>query len=294
MSAVPTPYRNQYKQTLTSDDDIAALEIKEGRRKAPDEPPADPLIPADVPEPAVQNVEEDNYRKRYGDLRRYLAARETAFNARVAELEKQIMDQTRKGVQLPASEEEVTEWMKTYPDVARTVETIAIKRAQEAARAVEGRLMEVERRERAAARRSAEIELRRVHPDLDQIKVNPAFGEWASQQPAWIQQALFGDHNDWQSCARAIDLYKADVARANPPQDKRGPGRPRKDEQAAAAEVVNVRERTVPAEQFGGKRIWKESEVRRLRGKEFDRYEDEINEARREGRLVYDLTQAAS
>lgn len=284
-------YKNAYKDTLLDDSDIAALEAS----RNPQPPAAEAAPPqAEAEEPlegfeTVQptappaDAEERTYQKRYADLRRHMAAKEREWKERMDSLESQLKTTTQQSMQLPTSEEEVKKWAEAYPDVARIVETIAITKAREEAGVYEQRLKDVERRERLAARKQAELELMKTHPDFDHLRRSPDFHDWVSKQPRLLQIALYENETDWQAAARAIDLYKADKARLEP---KRGPGRPRKEETAADAPAKASRDEPSTGPQ---KRVFSESEIAKMSPRQFEALEEEIMEAKREGRIVGDM-----
>ena len=76
-------------------------------------------------------AEERSFKKRYGDLRRHSQKKEHDFQKQIDDLRTQLDASTKKQIKLPKSEEELEEWTKEYPDVAKIVETIAIKKAKE-------------------------------------------------------------------------------------------------------------------------------------------------------------------
>jgi hypothetical protein len=88
------------------------------------------------------NAEERTFKKRYGDLRRHSQKQQTDLQKQIDELKSQLEKSTKEQIKLPKSEEELAEWVKEYPDVAKIVETIAIKKAQEQSTDLEARLKE--------------------------------------------------------------------------------------------------------------------------------------------------------
>jgi hypothetical protein len=280
------PYHNPYKDTIADPDPVPEPETPNPEAVEPQEP-RDPGT-----EPVLSdNSAEATFAKRYADLRRHAQAQERQAVEKITNLERQVADLSKQAMQLPTSEDEVKRWVETYPDVARIVEAIAARKADERSAKVEERVKAAEDRERQAARREAISFLRQQHSDLDAIKVDPKFAKWASEQPEMIQQALF-DSLDWRACSRALDLYKRDLGTDAP---KRGPGRPRKDEAAAAAsEAVTVGGSRPNPTHNDGKPRYKESEIARMSARQYEAVEADIIQARREGRLIYDLSDAAA
>ena len=79
----------------------------------------------------TKNAEERTFKKRYGDLRRHSQEKEKEYQKQLDDLKGQLEKATKKEMKLPKSEEDIEEWAKEYPDVAKIVETIAIKKARE-------------------------------------------------------------------------------------------------------------------------------------------------------------------
>ena len=156
------------------------------------------------------SAEEKTFKKRYGDLRRHMQEKEKEFQDQLSELKGQLDAATRKEMQLPKSDEDLEVWARNYPDVAAIIETIAAKKAQEQTKELEDRFKAVDEMQFNAKREKAEAELMRLHPDFDDIRESDDFHDWATEQPKWVQEALYENDNDARSAARAIDLYKSD------------------------------------------------------------------------------------
>lgn len=235
-------------------------------------------------EPEPVGAEEKSFKKRYGDLRRHMQQKEQEWSDRFDKLEGQLKEATRKEMKLPTSDEQLDAWMKKYPDVARIVETIAIKKAKEQASELEERVKAVDEMRENAAREKAEAELMRLHPDFDDIRDSDDFHEWAEEQPKWVQDALYENANDARSAARAIDLYKAD---RNINTKKK-----RNTDKDAARSIDSRNSRSRPDANGNGDTIL-ESDVQKMSAKEYEKRSDEIMEAIRTGNFVYDLSGSA-
>lgn len=227
------------------------------------------------------SAEEKSFKKRYGDLRRHSQQKELSFQKQIDELKEQLTKSTEKQIKLPTSEADLAEWAKTYPDVAKIVETIAIKKAKEQSSAIEERLNQLDEREKLTAREKAELELNRLHPDFDKIRDTDEFHAWAEEQPSWIQQALYENDNDARSAARAIDLYKADMGLTK--------GKKQKEDTSAAQGVGTRSSKSAPSDNDTDGVIY-ESEVAKLTSKQYEQYQEDIAKAIRSGKFVYDLS----
>ena len=136
------------------------------------------------------NAEEKSFKKRYGDLRRHMQQKEQEWTEKLNTIQKQLDSATKQEIKLPKSEEELETWSKKYPDIAKIVETIAIKKAKEQAADLEERVKAVDEMREAAEREKAEVELLTLHPDFDSIRNDDDFHNWAEEQPKWVQNAL--------------------------------------------------------------------------------------------------------
>ena len=230
------------------------------------------------------SAEEKTFKKRYGDLRRHTQEKEREFQKQLDDLKEQLARATKKEMKLPKSDEDIEAWAKQYPDVAKIVETIAMKKAREQSAELETRLQKIDEMSAEALKDKAEAELMRLHPDFDEIRDSDDFHEWAEQQPKWVQDALYENDNDARSAARAIDLYKADrnISKSTKTQSDK-----------SAAMVVgakNTRTQVDAAE--SGKKI-RESDVQKMSAAQYERQADTIMEAIRSGNFIYDISGSA-
>ena len=234
-------------------------------------------------EPEPEGAEEKSFKKRYGDLRRHMQQKEKEWSEKFNSIQSQLSEATKKEMKLPTSEEDLDAWIKKYPDVAGIVETIAIKKAKEQSAELEQRVKAVDEMRETAAREKAEAELMKLHPDFDEIRDSDEFHQWAESQPKWVQDALYENDDDARSAARAIDLYKADMGI--------GKKKPKSDKDAAKS-VSAKNSRSKPQENEEASYI-KESDVQRMSAQEYESRSDEIMEAIRSGKFVYDMSGSA-
>jgi len=228
--------------------------------------------------------EDESFKKRYGDLRRHMQKTTEAKDKELSDLKKQLSAATKKEMKLPKSDEEIDAWASEYPDVAKIVETIAMKKAVEQNKDIEERLNSLSERERLTSRERAEMELLQIHPDFTEIRDNPEFHDWAEEQPDYIQKALYENEDDPRAAARAIDLYKADMGVKTTKK---------KTSKKDAAKAVNVKSSTTPDNNATGSNNILESEVAKMTSQEYSANEDAISKAIRSGNFVYDVSGAA-
>jgi hypothetical protein len=239
---------------------------------------------AEPEEAEPTNAEEKTFKKRYSDLRRHQQKQAEEFKTELDNLKRQLSEATKKEMKLPKSDEDIEKWAAEYPDVAQIVETIAMKKAREQSSDLEERIKAIDEMQVSATKEKAEAELMRLHPDFGEIRDSDDFHQWAEEQPKWVQEALYDNDNDARSAARAIDLYKADknISKAKPSKNAKG-----------AAEAVSTKNaRTKPQDSDASSHI-KESDVQKMSPQEYEKQSDEIMEAIRSGKFIYDLSGSA-
>tara|TARA_R110002050_G_scaffold298358_1_gene461577 strand:- start:230 stop:1087 length:858 start_codon:yes stop_codon:yes gene_type:complete len=228
-------------------------------------------------------AEEKTFKKRYSDLRRHQQKQTEELKVEISALKSQLEQSTKKQIKLPKSDEDIDTWAKEYPDVAAIVETIAMKKAAEQSASLEQRVKALDDMQQDVSKQRAETELLQMHPDFDDIRNDEDFHTWAEDQPTWIQNALYENDSDARSAGRAIDLYKADknitTKKANSNKD-------------AAKSVSTKGKRSKPmANESGG--FLKESDVQRMTAKEYENQSDDIMEAIRQQKFIYDVSGSA-
>jgi len=231
-----------------------------------------------------KNAEERSFKKRYGDLRRHQQTKEKEYEDRINALEQQLGEATKAEFKLPKSDDDLDKWASTYPDVAAIVETIAIKKAKEQSADLEKRVQVIDEMRETAAREKAEAELIKIHPDFSEIRDSDDFHEWADEQPKWVQDALYENDNDARSAARAIDLYKADRGISKEPKKKNSKG---------AAETVKTKATRSKPQDSEADSYLRESQVQKMNPAQYEKMADEIMEAIRSGKFVYDVSGSA-
>ena len=238
----------------------------------------------EVIEDEPEGAEERTFKKRYGDLRRHAQKQEADLQEQLNELRVQLEASTKKEIKYPKSEDEMAEWMQQYPDVAKIVETIAMKKAQEQTSEFESRFKQIDEMKNEAQRDKAEAELMRLQPDFEDIRATDDFHNWVEEQPKWVQDALYDNDSDAMSASRAIDLYKADMGITTKSKSSKT-----KD----AAKSVGTRSGRSTPEGDETKSYIKESDVSKMNANEYEKRADEIAEAIRTGKFIYDLSGSA-
>ena len=271
--------RNANKERIEKEEE--ELRSLEEENKTPKAKAADS---EDNEDDSSLSAEEKSFKKRYGDLRRHTQKQQVELQKQIDALQEQLQASTTKQIRLPTSEDELEQWAKEFPDVAKIVESIAIKKAKEQNATLEERFKKLDEREAQTAKERAEAELLRLHPDFDQIREQEEFHDWVESQPKWVQSALYENENDAISAARAIDLYKADMGITTK--------KPRKSqEKDAAREVAGSRRAGFDNANEGG--TIRESDVERMSAAEYERNQTAIIAAIQSGKFIYDKSGSA-
>lgn len=262
--------RNANKERIEKEEE-ELKQLAEGRSKE-----------EDTAEP--ESAEERSFKKRYGDLRRYSQEQQLALQKQIDELKGQLKQTTEQQIKFPKTEEELDAWSRTYPDVAKIVETIAMKKAKEQAAVLEERFRSLDEKEKLTARERAEVELMNMHPDFASIRDSDDFHNWVEEQPKWVQQALYENDTDSKAAARAIDLYKHDkgISKAKRTESYKDAARSVGTRTAKSAPVGDV-----PAGTFY------ESQVARMSTREYEAKQEDIAKAIKSNKFVYDLSGSA-
>jgi len=95
-----------------------------------------------------------------------------------------------------------------------------------------------------------------------------------------VQDALYDNVDDVNSVARVLDLYKADKGIKTKRVAK---------EDKSAASSVKAR-KAAPIDPDDSSRYLSESQVQKMPMKEYERRQEEIMEAQRSGKFIYDIT----
>ena len=237
--------------------------------------------------------EEKSYKKRYGDLRRYTEKTKKELTQEIDRLKKMVeAQQNAPAWKPPKTKEEIEAWEKQFPDVAGVIRTLANERAGDVVNDLKAEIEALHKQidslndKSIVSQQAANIaRVKHRHPDFDEVTNTDEFQNWAESKSPAIQKLIFDNlcetDEDTDALIDLIDAYKAVSGK----QAKT----PRKSETREASKDVNARS-SVTDPVKSGKKIWKESEIAKLKGREWEKYEDEIMLANIEGRIEFDVT----
>ena len=234
----------------------------------------------EAPEEEPQRKKRTNYKKRYDDLKKHYDDRVSQFKQR----EQELMAETRSmqpDYEAPKSIEDLEKFKEDYPDLYDTVETVAHMRSEQQVGELRNQLSAIQQREAEIMKREAETTLRNRHPDFEDIRGDEAFHQWAEEQPTQIQDWIYNNPDDVTLASKAIDLYKLETGQ--PATRTRRSPRKQSANRESAADIVSTKTTQIDSAQ---PKIWTEREIAAMSIDQFDKFEDEINQAMSEGRVV--------
>lgn len=206
---------------------------------------------------------DENYKKRYDDLKKHYDTKINEFKQK----EKEAAAQSRmhqKVEQTVRNREEVEQSAnqpaKRTPVTRKPTPTL-------------------QQREAKVARKEAEMSLQQAHPDFAQVRESTEFHSWAKSQPQAIQDWVYNNPNNVSLAIKAIDIYKSETGNTSSRTTGGSQSRP----SGSAADMVSTKTKTVDA---GEPKVWSQREIASLSMDQYDKYEEEIDLAMSEGRVV--------
>ena len=224
-----------------------------------------------------ENAEDRVFKKRYDDLKKHYDSTLFKHKDEVRTLRTQLETSTKEFVP-PKSKDELEAWRQEYPDVYEMVETIAMTKADTRAKEIEEKYQNLQAQQEQVSKEKAEVELLKMHPDFSEIRQKDEFHQWASKQDPVIQSWLYENTSNAQLAGRAIDLYKMDNGTSK--LNKKQETSIKKEAAKAVTKTTKATESDIPT-----KKIWSNSEIGKMDRRTFEKFETEIDDASREGRI---------
>ena len=256
-------YKNsQYSKDLDKDDD----EVEQSEENA--DPVEETATQQKEPsESFATKKEEVDYKKRYDDLKRHYDQKVEEFKTATAKVNSDTQSIEATG--------NLEAFRSKYPDVYEAVEQLSSAKADSQIASLKEEIDSLKGNEKNLKKEKAYEELLRLQPDFSTLKADEKFLEWLGQQPESISNGIYNNNTDAKWASRVVDLYKADSGSKGTRLSKKAD---------AASSVSSSTPREISSK--GGKdRVWKASEIERMKPWEFEKFEKEIDQARSEGRL---------
>ena len=233
----------------------------------------------DTPEePVDQPYKKVDYKKRYDDLKKHYDSRVNSFKSREDELLAELRS-NRPKYKAPKSAEELDAFKKEYPDVYNVVESVAHIRTSQELEDVKQEVNSLKKLNQQINKEKAEARLARMHPDFEEIRESDDFHSWAESQPEEIKGWVYGNNSNAELASRAIDLFKQDTGKS---KSKETSG-----DIIPASEMIKIKNSKDIG--YGSKKIFTRSQIAAMSQSEFNKNENAITEAMREGRVVNDM-----
>jgi len=268
-------YRGKYREEVYKDDDEETVEAQD-----PSEEEATPEQEASFAEP--KEGSDTDYKKRYDDLKRHYDTKLEEWKRErqeLAEAQQAGRDSGLATSELPKTPEDLEDFKNKYPDVYAIVETVSSIQADQRLSSLKEEVETLKGREKELEVQSAYKELLHSHPDFPDLRTDEKFLMWLDDQPSSIADGIYKNNTDAKWASRVLDLYKADAGIRKKPSKGR-------DADPAAA-VTKTAAKDVVGEANPEKKIWKASEIGKLKPWQFEKLESEIDAAKAEGRIDY-------
>jgi len=274
-------YRGKYREDVMKDDEDqeqveASEETTDPVEKEAATQEGDSFVSQKEAEP------EHDYKKRYDDLKRHYDSKVNEFKQEISSLKEAMTTKAvdmPSGVPVPRTPEELENFKNRYPDVFEVVQTVATLQTESQVSQLRDEIGTIKEREKELEKQKAYEELLRLHPDFDELKSTNEFLSWLEEQPETLSDGIYKNNTDARWAGRVVDLYKADAGLNKPKKSKR---------QASAADAVTkTAAREVPTDSNANKRVFKASQIAKMKPWEFEKLESEIDSARAEGRIDY-------
>ena len=272
-------YRGKYRDDVYKEDEEQVEETQDPTEEVAtqeDNTSGDSFVEA-------KQQEDHDYKKRYDDLKKHYDTKLNEFKSEreqlASELEavKQRAYELPRGTKPPKTMEELEDFKERYPDVFEVVQTVSSVQTEAQIAKLRQDLETVKKREKTLEKEKASEELLRLHPDFNDLKSDEKFLKWLDDQPEQISDGIYKNNTDAKWASKIISLYKAEMGISNK--------KPTRSKESDAAMSVTRQQPKEVATKDSTKKIWKGSDIARLKPWEFEKVEAEIDLARQEGRI---------
>lgn len=260
--ATPTPYKHPSRNLM--DKEVETTATEESKEETDEKKPK---------EDRPVGVEDAAFKKRYDDLKRHYDETISKHKDEVLKLKKE--KEAVASRPIFKSKEDLEEWRKDYPDMYDSVMQLTTEATLKSKQEIEEQLLEIKKQQSSLSRERAEVELAKKHPDFKDIRESSDFHDWASVQDSTVQSWLYDNSDNPNAAARAIDLYKYDRGLST-----------KKVNYDAKKEAAKAVSKTKATETPSEKKTWKWTEIQKMKPDVYAKFEEEIDKAHREGRIV--------
>lgn len=270
----PNLYRNKYREDVYKDEE--ETENVEATEEKSD--PVQETATQNIGESFVEVKKDHDYKKRYDDLKNHYDKKLAEWKTQEAKLQNawKTAESTSKDIRIPQNVAEMKDLKDENPELYNVIEELSNAKVKTKLTDIQSELDQYKGKSVQLQREKAYEELLRLQPNFDKLKSEDKFLRWLETQPKSIADGIYNNSTDAKWASRVIDLYKADTGK---------PSRSIPKQEDAAASVNAPQTRDVRTTDGKGNRIWKASEIERMKPWEFEKVEAEIDKARSEGRI---------
>ena len=263
-----------YKKDYSDEDE--SLEIIEEQEE----------IVKNTPEPS--DPEEENWKKRYGNLRTHAQKEKQAFENRIANLETQVQEVSKENTNIPVDPEQFKEWVNTYPTVANNVKLLIQDEIKSLKEDINKTKDTIKERDAQSQVQAAKVKFNQMHPEFyggdNPIVKDKKFLDWLNEK----EEAGNPSHkknfegNNIQLASDSVKLFKLETGygEKKPKQKANSNG---------GADSIKSRSQSAPSYQNTGEYQFTESQISKMNPREFDRLEKEIDDAYSKGLVLRDI-----
>ena len=234
-----------------------------------------------------ETISSEQWEERYKNAQ----ARMTKATQNEKELEKKIseltdkvkaMESMRSETRIEQQKEEVgvdlSEIMKDYPELVKPLQSYVDTAFAKVNKKLEQTTQELTKTQQEDMVREHKAKLAKAHPDYVQVANSEDFTLWLERQsPVWQQVADSGNADD---TIELLSRYKKALGIKSTPEVSKE-DLVEKAKQNAEPNLPKARKQNIGS----SKKIWTAAEVAKLSDKQLLKYEKEIDQAQREGRL---------
>ena len=257
-------YKGNYREEVYKEEEDEV----EAKTEEQIDPVKEKTATQSVGESFVENKPDHDYKKRYDDLKRH-------YDAKINEWKE--LNQKKETITETNMSSQMSEFREKYPDVYSAVEELSSSKAESQVHSLKEEIETLKNKEKNLQKEKAYEELLRLQPAFDTLKSDEKFLTWLKDQPESISNGIYKNNEDAQWASRVIDLYLADTGK---------PKREVKKNEDAATSVQAPQAREVSTD-GKNKRVWKASEIERMKPWDYEKFEKDIDQARIEGRIDF-------
>jgi len=236
-----------------------------------------------------------NWQKRYGDLQRYIdkklkpeyQTKIDALTGEVTTLKEKLASMVSKSAptNLPETEEDILALQKDNPAafgaIMKMITIQAEKIVQDKVSKLDSKFAEVETVQTKNRRDASVVELKRRHPDLDDIAKDEQFHIWIEGQSKTFQDAIFNSTDDIEAADAVLTMYKTvyNIGKKKPKKKNENP------------DVDPASQPSIP--DTDSKWLFTESQIAEMDKKNprwFDQNAEAIEKALKEGKVLMDIS----